>query len=206
MTGLRRRLYPAQRLLSRHRRPVAATMAAITMFALVRVLSPPAPPTTSVLVAAHDLREVAGWSAADVKRVGVLRRPDSRGHPHPRSRSRPDGRRTRLGRRDPHPASARRAGSRVRLRARRGRRTGSGQRLRRGRHAQGRRSDHVYAARASGSEALAVVQAAPVAALPVPPADGGGGGGALVVVVVTPTDAARLAQEAARTPLAFALR
>lgn len=52
-----------RRLLRRHRRPLAALLAGLAVWAGLGVLRPPAPPTVSVLVAAHAL--IGGQTVTD---------------------------------------------------------------------------------------------------------------------------------------------
>lgn len=69
MPSLRRSRLPL--LLARHRRGVVALLLSVAAGAAVLALAPPAPPTVSVLVAAHDLAAGVMLAPADV-RVSAL--------------------------------------------------------------------------------------------------------------------------------------
>lgn len=59
------------RILRRNRRPIAASLAAASVFLTAQAFRPPAPATTPVLVARHDLPAGSRLSAADLQVVGV---------------------------------------------------------------------------------------------------------------------------------------
>lgn len=207
MDDLRRRLYQARRLIARHRRPISAVLAAVTVLTLVRALSAPPPPSSRVVVATHDLAAGSTISSDDVRRVEL----PSEAVPASAVASAPEA----VGRILAGPMADGELVTSVRL---------VGAALVRGLGPEqvaapvrmadteavrllrvGDRID-VFAARAAGESASIVVADALVAAVPEPSSNVTGTEGALLVLSVLPTDAARLAQEAARAPLTFAVR
>jgi Flp pilus assembly protein CpaB len=68
LTVLLRRV---RRLLATHRRLLSAALAAIAALAVVEVAAPGAPPTDSVVVAAHDLSAGERLTPGDVRLLGV---------------------------------------------------------------------------------------------------------------------------------------
>lgn len=198
-------LVHARRMLARHRRLLAALLAGATVFMVVHLLAPPPAASTSVLVARHDLAAGGSLQADDVHVVampptvvpaGAL---TSMGEAVGRTVTGPVGvgeiiTSTRLV--GPSWVTGLGAG-RVAALARMADADAVGL-LR-----VGDRID-VYAPATDAGLAPAVVRSALVASLPesdpARPSEG-----ALVVVAVSSVDAARLAQEASRAPLSFAI-
>ncbi|HEY7044269.1 MAG TPA: SAF domain-containing protein [Nocardioidaceae bacterium] len=207
MTDLRGRLTVARRWLVRFRRPLAALCAGGCVLAVVHVVAPPAPATTSVLVAAH---RIAGGTTLSADDVVMVARPTG-AVPPTAFRSL----RQALGRTVAGPIDADEVLTPARL---------VGPRLAAGfgpdevacpvRLADadmvdllsvGDRVD-VYAPTAGGREASRIALDAPVVAIPVPSDDMSRSEGGLVVLAVSSPVAGRLAQQAAKAPLSVTLR
>ncbi len=202
----RRRLNRARRFVARYRRWLAAVLAALTVLAVVRVLAPPSPPTTEVLVATRDLPAGSRLRGDDVRVVAM---PESAVAPttlHSAAAA--------VGRTVAGPVAAHEMLTAGRL---------VGRSLVAGLGADqvaapvrmadadavrllqaGDRID-VFAPAPDGLTAPAVVRGALVAALPDPTTDAGHAAGSLVVIAVSSEQASRLAQEASRAPLSFAI-
>ncbi len=202
MPDLRTRLYRAQRLIARYRRPLAATLAAAAALTLVHVLAPPPPTTTGVVVAGHDLIGGSTITAGDVRVVRVT----SAAVPSTALLSLGSA----VGRIVAGPVATGELITSTRL-VGPGLAAGFGP----GRvSAPVRLADaeavallrvgdqvDVYAATDRGDEALAVVRRASVVAIPMADPTGSTNEGALVVLAVSPAEAGRLTQAAGRSPL-----
>ncbi len=207
MRDLRSRLYRAQRLTARYRRPLAAVLAAASVLAFVHVLAPPPPPTTAVLVASHDLVGGSALSSSDLRVVSLaesvvpstalvssgsavgrtLAGPISAGELITRTRLVSPGLAAGFGAdRVSVPVRVADAGAVDLLRV-------------------GDRVD-LYAATDRGDEAPTVVRDAPVIAIPAADSTLTNADGALIVLAVSSTDAARLAQAMGRYALTLSMR